>query len=83
MKDKKFLIALGVIALLALILLYVLIIGPTIQGYIVKKQIDAQENTIRAIVQVVGQQGYINLTDGNNSMVLIDSARLTTTQPKA
>lgn len=71
MVDRKFLIAVGIIVVLALVLAYVTLIAPGIQGYIVKKQIDAQTITIQSIIQVVNQQGYVVLPDGNSSIVLV------------
>ncbi|MEK6873225.1 MAG: hypothetical protein AABW91_00080 [Nanoarchaeota archaeon] len=71
MKDKKFLIAMVVIVVLALVLLYVLLIGPKIQGYVVQRQIDAQQVAVQTIVQVVNQQGYVVLGQGNDSIILV------------
>ena len=71
MRDKKFVIALIVIVVLALALSYVVFIGPKIQGYLINKQTRAQENVVKTIVQIVDQQGYVVLGDGNDSVVLI------------
>ncbi|MEK6891254.1 MAG: hypothetical protein AABX03_03890 [Nanoarchaeota archaeon] len=71
-RDKRLVIAVGIILILIAVLLYVLLIGPSIQGYVVQKQVNAQENVIKAIIDVVEQQGSISLTDGNRSVVLID-----------
>ena len=71
MKDRRFMIALVVIALLIIALIYVLFVGPSLQGYVVQKQVDAQQNTVKTIMQIVDQQGYIVLTDNGTSVVLI------------
>ena len=71
-RDKRLVIAVVIILILIAVLLYVLLIGPSIQGYVVQKQVNAQENVIKAIIDVVEQQGSISLTDGNRSVVLID-----------
>ena len=59
------------IVVLALALIYVLLIEPKIQGYVVQKQVNAQEVTVQAIVQIVNQQGYVVLGQGNDSVVLV------------
>ena len=61
------------IVVLALALIYVLLIEPKIQGYVVQKQVNAQEVTVQAIVQIVNQQGYVVLGQGNDSVVLVKS----------
>lgn len=80
MKDKKLLIALVVIAILSVLLIYVLLIGPTLQNYLVKKELSAQQEVVKTIIQIVNDQGYVVLNEGNNSVVLIDRARLVSTQ---
>ncbi|MEM3074965.1 MAG: hypothetical protein QW727_03430 [Candidatus Pacearchaeota archaeon] len=76
MRDKKFAIALVIIIILAFALLYFTILGPKIQGYFVNQQIKAQENTVRTIMNVVEQQGFVNLVDGEKSVTLVDIKRL-------
>ena len=71
MRDKRFGIALLIIVLLVIALAYVTFIGPKIQGYIVAKQIQAQENVVNTILDVVDKQGYIAIGDGENSVVLV------------
>ena len=71
MRDKKFIIALLVIVVLAFALLYLTVINPRIQGYVIGKEVQAQENVVNAILQVVEQQGYIAIGDGENSVVLV------------
>jgi len=73
MRDKKMVIATIAIVVLALALIYVLLIEPKIQGYVVQKQVNAQEVTVQAIVQIVNQQGYVVLGQGNDSVVLVKS----------
>jgi type II secretory pathway pseudopilin PulG len=71
MGDKKFIIALSVIIVLAIALVYLTVIGPKIQGYVVGKQAQAQENVVNAILNMVDQQGYVAIGDGENSVVLV------------
>ncbi len=70
-KDRKFFIAAIIIVVLILVLVYVLLVGPKIQGYVVQKQVDAQQSAVQAIVQIVNQQGYVVLGQGNDSVVLV------------
>jgi hypothetical protein len=70
MRDKRFAIALAIIIVLAVALLYMTVVGPKIDGYVVSKQAQAQENVVNAILQVVDQQGYVAIGDGENSVVL-------------
>ena len=71
MLDKKFMIAIGIIVILGVALLYVAVVGPKIQGYFDDKQIQAQAETVQAILQIVEQQGYVAIGDGADSVVLV------------
>lgn len=73
-KDKKFIVAVVIIIILVLALLYLLLLRPSFQGYIVKQQISAQQSVVKAVLDVVDQQGFISLTDGNRSVVLVKYA---------
>lgn len=77
MKDKKFAVALGIIVLLAIVLLYVLVLAPRLQGYVVNKQVDAQKILIKSMMDAANQQGYITLNDGETEVVLINQKVLT------
>lgn len=69
--DKKFTVAIGIIILLVLILAYVLFIGPSINGYLVLKQIEAQKVAVNTIIGIVEQQGYVVLGEENKSIILV------------
>ena len=56
---------------LIVILIYVFAIKPTIQGYVVKKQVEASDFIVGAILSQVQQQGYVQLTYGNQTLVLV------------
>lgn len=71
MRDRKFIVAVLIILVLAIALLYVTVIGPNIQGYFIKKQTEAQTVVVRAIIGVVEQQGYVVLTDEDKSVLLV------------
>ncbi len=72
MRDKKFAIALGIIVVLVLALVYLLFVGPGITGYVVDKQVQAQQVVVEAIIQQVNAQGYVQLSNGNESVVLVE-----------
>ena len=71
MADKKFTIAISIIVVLAIALLYMTVVSPRIQGYIINKQAQAQEGVVQAILQIIDQQGYVALGDGEDSVVLV------------
>jgi len=71
MRDKRFAVAVVIIIILALVLLYFVFIGPRIQGYLVNQQIQAQQVLINAIISQVGTQGFVQLSNGNDSVVLV------------
>jgi uncharacterized membrane protein affecting hemolysin expression len=76
MKDLKFKVAIAVIIVLVLALLYLVVIGPSIQGYVINQQIQGQQATINAIIQTVDQQGYVVLGNGENAIVLSRNPQL-------
>ena len=71
MRDKKFIIALLIIVALVLVLLFITVVNPQVQGYVVAKQAQAQENVVNSILKIVDQQGYVAIGDGENSIVLV------------
>ncbi|MAG07768.1 hypothetical protein CMI46_03040 [Candidatus Pacearchaeota archaeon] len=80
MRDLKFKIAVGIILVLAIAVLYLTVIGPQVQGYIVRNQIQGQlagqQATVGAIINMVNQQGYIVLSDEQSSIVLTRNPQL-------
>lgn len=71
MADKKFIVSIIIIVVLALTLCYVLFIGPTIQGYVAQRQVNAQEQTINLILDIVNENGYVVLGQGEEAVVLV------------
>jgi len=72
--DRKFAIAVLIILILACALAYVSVIKPTVQGYVVNKQLEAQGIVVNAIINQVNTQGYVQLFNGNDSIVLVKYA---------
>ncbi|MEM3113111.1 MAG: hypothetical protein QXI33_01655 [Candidatus Pacearchaeota archaeon] len=71
MRDKKFAIAIIIIILLTIALIYVVFLGPKIQGYFIQKDVAAQEKVVRYIIDLANQNGYVVLTTGNESIILV------------
>jgi len=69
--DRKFAIAVLLILILACALAYVALIKPKVQGYVINKQVEAQGIVVKAIMNQVNAQGYVQLFDGNNSIILV------------
>lgn len=69
--DRKFAIAVLLILILGSALIYMVLIKPKVQGYVVNKQIQAQGIVVQAIMNQVNSQGYVQLFDGNNSIILV------------
>jgi len=64
-------ISITIIIVLLLVIVYFLIARPQLQGYVIRKQIEAQQTAIQTILQIVQQQGYIQIGQGNNSVILV------------
>ena len=66
-----FIFTLLVLLVLVVIAVYIFAIKPTIQGYVVKKQIEASDFIIGTILNQVQQQGYVQLSYLNQSVILV------------
>ena len=60
-----------VLVVLIIIVVYAFLIKPKIQGYVVNKQIEASDFIIGTIFNQIQQQGYVQLTYSNQTLVLI------------
>ena len=65
-----FVVTLIVALLLAVFLLYTLWIRPSFQGYVIQKQFEAKDLTLMALVSQIQQQGYAQITFGNQTLFL-------------
>lgn len=70
MKRKEILMGLTIIVLLG-ILGYSFVISPSIDKYILGKQIEAQEIIIYTIVEQIQQTGYIQIPVGEDVLTLV------------
>ena len=76
MREKNpyrmlFILTLVVLLVLIVVVVYFFLAKPTINGYIVEKQIEARDITLFAILDQVQQQGYAQITFGNQSLILV------------
>ena len=71
MRDRRLAIALFIIVVLAVALLYLTVISPKIEGYVISRELQAQENVVNTILEIVNQQGYVAIGEGENSVVLV------------
>lgn len=61
-----------VIVILLAVIAYAFWLSPTINGYIVEKQIEAKDIILSTIIQQVQQQGYTQITDkSGNALILV------------
>ena len=61
-----------IIVLLAGVLLYALVVKPSFNAYVVKKQVDARNVVLTTILLQIQQQGFTRITDeGGNTIVLV------------
>jgi archaellum component FlaG (FlaF/FlaG flagellin family) len=72
-KSRKIIIFVAVILILAAVLLYVLVIRPSISGYAVKVQSSEDIRMLNAIVATVNQNGYVQIpvVGTNQSFTLV------------
>ena len=66
-----FILTLLILLILVAIVAYVFLIKPTVQGYVVNKQVEASDFIVGTIFNQVKQQGFVQLTYNNESLVLV------------
>lgn len=61
-----------IVALILLVLVaYLFLLKPKIQGYVIDRQIEAKDLTLLTLINQVQQQGYAQITIGNQSLILV------------
>ncbi|HTZ41662.1 MAG TPA: hypothetical protein VMC07_00435 [Candidatus Omnitrophota bacterium] len=69
---KKLVIFLtGIIIILALILAYIFILRPSLNGYAINLQKQGSLYTLNAVLSQVQQNGYVQIPVGNQTLTLI------------
>jgi type II secretory pathway pseudopilin PulG len=69
--DKKFIIALIIIAILSVTLVSILFVVPYYNQHIVNKQIEAQKTLLEALINYANTNGYVVIDYDNNRTVLV------------
>ena len=60
-----------IILILIIIILYSFVIKPSINGYLVKKQVEAKDAVLKTILLQIQQQGFTQISDSQTSIYLI------------
>ena len=60
-----------ILFVMILFLVYLFAIKPVVNGYVVKKQVEASDFIIGTILNQIQQQGYVQLTYLNQSVILV------------
>lgn len=68
---KLFVITLLVALVLIVIITYMFLLKPSFNGYVIKKQVEARDITLLTILNQIQQQGYAQITFGNQTLVLV------------
>mgnify|MGYP001558350702 CR=1 FL=1 len=66
-----FILTLLILLVLIVIVVYAFAIKPTIQGYVINKQVEASDFIVGTIFNQVKQQGFVQLTYMNESVILV------------
>lgn len=73
-KDKnRLIISVLIIIILVLlgIILYSFVVKPSLNGYVIQKQLEAQDITLNTLVSQVQQKGYAEIFIGNNQSLIL------------
>ena len=68
---NKFIIAVGIIIVLVLVIFGIVVLKPQLEKYIEDKQVEAQINVVNIIMQIINEQGYVVLGEGEEQVILI------------
>jgi hypothetical protein len=60
-----------VILILLMLVVYAYAVKPYINSYVVQKQIEAKDYVLDTIINQVNTTGYVELTMGNKSLILV------------
>ncbi len=76
LKEKNpyrmlFILTFLVLVVLVIVVVYAFFVKPTIQGYVVNKQIEAQQILVSNIIQQIQQTGAVRIPLGGNESVIL------------
>lgn len=69
--KQLFVFTLVVTLILVLVLIYIMLVRPGFNGYVVNKQLEARDLTLIAILNQVQQQGFAQISFGNQTLLLV------------
>lgn len=71
-KSQKVIIALvAIIVILLLVLIYAFLLKPQFNGYVIQKQIDAQNLVLNALLTQLQQKGYVQISDPQGNSIIL------------
>ena len=68
--KNLFILTLVIVLVLIIVVAYVLFIKPAFNGYVIQKQIEAKDITLINIISQIQQQGFAQITFGNQTLFL-------------
>jgi len=79
MREEKrstlVIILIVVIVVLILALLYILVVAPKVNGFVIEKQVDAQRQVIAAMIQSLNQNGFVQISDDQGNTITLVPAQ--------
>ena len=70
-KNRVVMFLMLVVIILLGIIVYILVVQPRFQGYVVQQQVSAQKTVIATIIQSLNQNGYVQVTDSNGTTITL------------
>lgn len=72
-KKKSWLVPILLLVIIVLlgIVLYTLVVQPSINGYVIEKQFEAKDIVLENIIAQVQRDGYVQIYMGNQSLTLV------------
>lgn len=75
MKQDKNSVVIRVLVLLVIVLsimvAYAFVINPILTGYVIEKQVEAQNIILNQIILQIQQNGFVEFPVGNDSLILV------------
>ena len=70
-KNRMVMFLMIVVIILLGIIIYILVVQPKFQGYVVQQQVSAQQIVIAAIIESLNQNGYVQISDANGTSITL------------
>ncbi|MEK6875054.1 MAG: hypothetical protein AABX30_00015 [Nanoarchaeota archaeon] len=65
------LVLIAIIIILLGIVTYIVFVKPSLNGYIVNKQLEAKDIVLNSLLMQIQQRGYAEIVFGNQSLILV------------